>query len=50
MDSSLARNYFYNILYTFVRIALPFILAPYTYAHVGPVSLGIYQFAGSIMN
>ena len=50
MDSSLVRNYFYNILYTFVRIALPFILAPYTYAHVGPVSLGIYQFAGSIMN
>ena len=32
-----------------VRVLLPFILVPYTYAHITPKALGIYDFAGSIM-
>ena len=32
-----------------VKVILPFILVPYTYAHITPKALGIYDFAGSIM-
>ena len=50
MDRKLIRNYLYNILYQLVKIALPLILVPYTAEHIGAIPLGIYGFAGSIMN
>ncbi len=50
MDRKLLKNYLYNILYQLVKIILPFLLAPYTLSHVGKETLGIYNFAGSIMN
>ncbi len=50
MDRRLLRNYLYNILYQVVKIVLPLILVPYTASHIGEGALGIYQYAGSIMN
>ncbi len=50
MDKTIFKNYIYNILYQLVKIILPFILAPYTASHIGESALGIYAFAGSIMN
>ncbi len=50
MDKTILRNYIYNILYQLVKIILPLILVPYTAVHIGKDSLGIYQYAGSIMN
>ncbi|MDD6365914.1 MAG: oligosaccharide flippase family protein, partial [Stecheria intestinalis] len=50
MDRKLIRNYLYNALYQIVKIILPMILVPYTAAHIGETMLGIYQYAGSIMN
>ena len=49
MDKKILMNYIYNVLYQMVRVLLPFILVPYTYAHITPKALGIYDFAGSIM-
>ncbi|MBP3891878.1 MAG: oligosaccharide flippase family protein [Solobacterium sp.] len=49
MDKKILKNYLYNILYQMVKIVLPFILVPYTYAHITPPALGIYNFAGAIM-
>ena len=49
MDKKILKNYIYNVLYQMVRVLLPFILVPYTYAHITPSRLGIYDFAGAIM-
>lgn len=49
MDKKILMNYIYNVLYQMVRVILPFILVPYTYAHITPAALGIYDFAGAIM-
>ena len=49
MDKKILKNYIYNILYQMVKVILPFILVPYTYAHITPRVLGVYDFAGSIM-
>ena len=50
MDRKILRNYIYNALYQLIRIILPFILVPYTLSHIGTRTLGIYDYAGSIMN
>ncbi|MBQ9327069.1 MAG: polysaccharide biosynthesis C-terminal domain-containing protein [Solobacterium sp.] len=50
MDKKLIKNYIYNILYTVVKIILPMILVPYTAVHIGEGPLGVYSYAGSIMN
>ena len=50
MDKKIIRNYLYNILYQLVKIVLPFILAPYVASHIGETSLGVYNYAGSLMN
>ena len=50
MDRKLLKNYIYNILYQLTKIVLPFLLAPYLMGHVGEDTLGIYSFAGKIMN
>ena len=50
MDRKVFKNYFYNILYQLVKIVLPFILVRYTSVHIGKDALGIYNYAGSIMN
>jgi O-antigen/teichoic acid export membrane protein len=50
MDRKIIRNYIYNALYQLVRIVLPFVLAPYTLSHLGTQTMGIYDYAGSIMN
>ena len=50
MDRKILRNYIYNALYQLIRIILPFVVVPYTLSHIGTKTLGIYDFAGSIMN
>lgn len=50
MDKKILKNYIYNILYQLVKIVLPLVVVPYTMHHVGESALGIYSFAGSIMN
>ncbi|MBQ6490060.1 MAG: flippase [Solobacterium sp.] len=50
MDRKLIRNYLYNILYQLTKLVFPFLLAPYLISHVGSETLGIYSFAGKIMN
>lgn len=50
MDSKLIRNYIYNVLFQLVRIILPMVLVPYTYAHITPSVLGISSFASNIMS
>lgn len=50
MDSKIIKNYIYNILYQLVRIILPMVLVPYTYAHITPSVLGISSFASNIMS
>lgn len=50
MDRKILRNYIYNALYQLVRIILPFVIVPYTLSHIGTETLGIYDFAGAIMN
>ncbi len=50
MDRKLIKNYLYNILYQLVKIVLPLILIPYNAKHLGESALGIYNYAGSIMN
>ena len=50
MDKTILKNYIYNILYQLVKIVLPVILVPYTASHFGVTPLGIYGYAGSIMN
>ena len=50
MDRKLIRKYLCNILYQGVKITLPLLLVPYTSVHVGAETLGIYNFAGAIMN
>ena len=50
MDKKILKNYLYNILYQLVKIVLPFILAPYTASHIGESALGVYNYAGSLMN
>ena len=50
MDSKIIKNYIYNILYQLVRIILPMVLVPYTYAHITPPVLGISSFASNIMS
>ena len=50
MDRKILKNYIYNTLYQVVKIILPFILIPYTSSHIGSAALGIYNFAGSVMN
>ncbi|MBR2727084.1 MAG: polysaccharide biosynthesis C-terminal domain-containing protein [Solobacterium sp.] len=50
MDRKLLRNYLYNVLYQIVRFVMPFILVPYTLAHITADYLGIYNHAGSMMN
>ncbi|MBR2592130.1 MAG: polysaccharide biosynthesis C-terminal domain-containing protein [Oscillospiraceae bacterium] len=50
MDRKIVKNYIYNILYQLVKIILPFILVRYTSVHIGKDALGIYNYAGSIMN
>ena len=49
MDKKLVRNYIYNILYQRVKIILPLVIIPYTYAHLTPAVVGISDYAGSIM-
>lgn len=48
MDKKILKNYIYNILYQIVKIALPFILVKYTYAHVGASTLGISDTATTL--
>ncbi len=48
MDRKLLMNYFYNILYQLVKIALPIVIVPYTMGHLGASTLGISDFAGNI--
>ena len=50
MDRRLIRNYIYNIAYQLVKIVLPLVIVPYTYAHLTAPVLGISDFAGSIIN
>ncbi|MCR5448833.1 MAG: flippase [Solobacterium sp.] len=50
MDRKILRNYIYNILYQLTKLIFPFLLAPYLVSHVGSETLGIYSFAGKIMN
>ena len=50
MDKKIVKNYFFNILYQLVKIVLPFILIPYTSIHIGEKALGIYNYAGAVMN
>lgn len=50
MDKTLVKNYIYNILYQVVKIVCPLVLVPYTAAHIDADALGIYNYAGSIMN
>lgn len=50
MDKKIVKNYFYNILYQVVKIIMPLILVPYTASHIGQSALGIYNYAGSLMN
>lgn len=50
MDKKVFKNYLYNILYQLVKIVLPLILVPYTARHIGENALGIYNYAGSLMN
>lgn len=50
MDRKILRNYIYNALYQLIRIILPFVVVPYTLSHIGTKTLGIYDFAGAIMN
>lgn len=50
MDKKLIKNYIYNILYQLVKIILPLIVLPYTYAHITPERLGIADYAGTILN
>ncbi|MBQ1318038.1 MAG: oligosaccharide flippase family protein, partial [Solobacterium sp.] len=49
MDKKLVRNYIYNILYQLVKIILPLVIIPYTYAHLTPAVVGISDYAGSVM-
>ncbi|MCF0115574.1 MAG: oligosaccharide flippase family protein [Erysipelotrichaceae bacterium] len=48
MDKKLLKNYIYNILYQMVKIVIPLITLPYTYAHIGAATLGISDFAYNI--
>ena len=48
MDKKLFKNYIYNILYQLVKLFLPLFLVSYTYAHLGPSTLGINDYAANI--
>lgn len=50
MDRKILKNYIYNILYQLVKVILPLIVVPYTAHHIGAKTLGIYNFAGTVMN
>ncbi|MEE3487116.1 MAG: flippase [Bulleidia sp.] len=49
MDRKLISNYIYNILYNILSVILPFITTPYLYRTLGTDTLGIYNYAASIM-
>ena len=48
MDKKLFKNYIYNIMYQLVKLFLPLFLVSYTYAHLGPSTLGINDYAANI--
>lgn len=48
MDKKLIKNYIYNIMFQLVKIIIPLITLPYTYAHIGAATLGISDFAYNI--
>lgn len=48
MDKKIFKNYIYNILYQLVKLFLPLFLVSYTYAHLGPSTLGINDYAANI--
>ena len=50
MNITIVKNYLYNLAFQLVRIILPLILIPYSAKFIGESALGVYQYAGSIMN
>ena len=49
MNPSVKKNYIYHLLFEILKIALPFITAPYVSRVLGADGLGIYSFTNSSM-
>lgn len=50
MNSKLSLNYFYNLMYQFLAIALPIITVPYVSRTLGASSLGKYYYIMAIVS
>ena len=50
MNSKLSLNYFYNLIYQFLAIALPILTVPYVSRTLGASSLGEYYYITAIVS
>ena len=50
MNSKLSLNYFYNLMYQFLAIALPIITVPYVSRTLGASALGEYYYIAAIVS
>ena len=46
---SLKKNYFYNVVYQLLLIAIPIITVPYTSRVLGAEKIGVYSFTYSVV-
>lgn len=49
MNSKVTLNYFYNLIYQFLAIALPILTVPYVSRVLGPAQLGNYYYVTAIV-
>ena len=50
MNSKLSLNYFYNLMYQFLAIALPIVTVPYVSRALGASALGEYYYIAAVVS